>query len=228
MSLPADIEFIYVGDPMCSWCWGFAPVLEDMARRYTIPTKTVVGGLRPGPSSEPLDEATRRMLAEHWHHVEEASGQPFDHEALQREPWIYDTELPAIAVVAMREMSEPDTFSFFTRLQRAYYAENVDITDPEVYPQLLTGFDVDVPAFLQKLGSEEMKRAAWADFDTARRLSITGFPSLLLQIDAEHLIVTRGYLQWPALEPALTGWLRERFGDDAGALIAPGSVAAIR
>lgn len=23
----ADLEFIYVGDPLCSWCWGFSPAL---------------------------------------------------------------------------------------------------------------------------------------------------------------------------------------------------------
>ena len=22
-----SVEIIYVGDPMCSWCWGFHPVL---------------------------------------------------------------------------------------------------------------------------------------------------------------------------------------------------------
>lgn len=24
------VEFVYVGDPMCSWCWGFAPALEKL------------------------------------------------------------------------------------------------------------------------------------------------------------------------------------------------------
>ncbi len=31
-----DLEFIYVGDPMCSWCWGFSPALEQMGTRYSI------------------------------------------------------------------------------------------------------------------------------------------------------------------------------------------------
>ncbi|MDH5427723.1 MAG: DsbA family protein, partial [Nitrospirota bacterium] len=25
---------IYVADPMCSWCWGFSPVLEEIRRLY--------------------------------------------------------------------------------------------------------------------------------------------------------------------------------------------------
>lgn len=225
MELPDRIEFVYVGDPMCSWCWGFAPVLDAMIRRYDIPMQTVVGGLRPGPNAEPLDEITRRTLAEHWDHVEEASGQPFDRAALEREDWVYDTELGAIAVVTMRRLDESRTFDFFKRLQRAFYAENVDITDPGAYPGLLEGFEVDRAEFMDLLQSEEMKREAWADFALARRLTATGFPTLLLRVGEDYLLVTRGYLPWESLEPALTGWLREQFGDHAERLIASESTA---
>lgn len=211
---------------MCSWCWGFAPVLDEMTRRYEIPMSTVVGGLRPGPNAEPLDEITRRTLAEHWDHVEQASGQPFDRRALDRPGWIYDTELGAIGVVTMRSMAEYETFRFFKRLQRAYYAENVDITDADSYPALLDDFDVDREAFMANLASDDMKALAWKDFERARRMSINGFPSLLLRVDDQHLSVTRGYLPWASLEPALTGWFNEQYGNDAADLLVAGSTAA--
>jgi putative protein-disulfide isomerase len=219
VGLPGEIEFVYVGDPMCSWCWGFAPVLDAMADRYASPIRTVVGGLRPGSNAEPLDEISRRTLAEHWDHVEEASGQPFDHGALDRENWVYDTELGAIGVVAMRHLDEGLAFPFFKRLQRAFYAERVDITDPVVYPSLLEGFGVDTDEFMELLEGEDMKREAWRDFAEARRLSATGFPTLLLRLDDEYLIVTRGYLPWETLEPAMTAWLRDRFGADTRHLL---------
>ncbi len=226
MDLPERIEFRYVGDPMCSWCWGFAPVLERMAERYAIPIRTIVGGLRPGPSAGPLDETLRRTLAEHWHHVEEASGQPFDHTTLAREDWVYDTELAAIGVVTMRDLHESETLRFFTRLQRAYYVENIDITDADVYPDLVDDFDVDPGKFSDLFASQTMREQAWADFELARRLSVTGFPSLLLRLDEDHIVVTRGYLGWETLEPALTGWLREQFGEGVAALINQGASAA--
>ena len=40
-----DAELIYVGDPMCSWCWGFAPVaqaLVEQARAAGVPLALVV------------------------------------------------------------------------------------------------------------------------------------------------------------------------------------------
>ena len=131
----------------------------------------------------------------------------------------------AIGVVTMRELSETETFTFFKRLQRAFYAESIDITEPSVYPALLNGFSVDADEFTALLGSDEMKKEAWKDFEEARRLSINGFPGLLLRLGDEHLIVTRGYLPWETLEPALTGWMRETFGSEADDLIVADSTA---
>ena len=42
-------RLLYVMDPMCSWCWGFAPVaaaLIAQAADAGVPTRLVVGGLR--------------------------------------------------------------------------------------------------------------------------------------------------------------------------------------
>ncbi len=42
-------QLIYVGDPMCSWCWGFAPVkrrIEELCHGRAE-VSLVVGGLEP-------------------------------------------------------------------------------------------------------------------------------------------------------------------------------------
>ena len=44
-----DTEIIYVGDPMCSWCWGISPqlnALERYGKQQGIPFRLVLGGLR--------------------------------------------------------------------------------------------------------------------------------------------------------------------------------------
>jgi len=212
--MTGDLEFVYVGDPMCSWCWGFAPVLERMQAVYEIPIRVVVGGLRPGPEAEVLDDRLERVLTDHWDQVAEASGQPFDDKFLgRRDGWRYNTELPATAVVAMRSLDEQATLAFHTRLQRAFYAESVDITDPGVYPALLEGFAVDPEEFAQRLDSEEMRGRAWADFAEARSLGVTGFPALLVSDGESHGVVTKGFAPASRLLPALSDWVLERFGD---------------
>ncbi|MDH3730951.1 MAG: DsbA family protein [Acidimicrobiia bacterium] len=221
-----DLEFVYVGDPMCSWCWGFAPVLERMQEVYDVPLRVVVGGLRPGPEAEELDDRLARFLGHHWEQVEEASGQPFDAAFLERrDGWRYDTEVPAIAVVAMRELNEPQTLQFHSHLQRAFYAEGFDITDPAVYPDLIADFDVDADKFTELFASDEMKKRAWADFAESRSLGVAGFPALLVRDGEEWAVLTRGFAPAGRLLPALSDYLLNRYADAGEALFCePGTV----
>ncbi len=220
------MEFIYVGDPMCSWCWGFAPVLERMTEVYDIPIRVVVGGLRPGSEGEALDDRVAATLAHHWEQVAHASGQPFDHGFLERrDGWVYDTETPAIAVAVMRELSPGDTLRFHTRLQQAFYAEGVDITDSAVYPALLEGFDVDRTKFSEMLASDEWRKAAWRDFAEARSYGATGFPTLIVRDGEEYGVVTRGYVSAEQLLPMLSDWLLTKYETTGEALFCePGTV----
>ena len=59
-------EFLYVGDVMCSWCWGFAPTLTKLTENFQLPIRVVNGGLRPGPSAELLDNRMASFLGHHW------------------------------------------------------------------------------------------------------------------------------------------------------------------
>ncbi|MGH8874433.1 MAG: DsbA family protein, partial [Acidimicrobiia bacterium] len=199
----SERELIYVGDPMCSWCWGIAPELERFRARHELPLRVVVGGLRPGPAAEPLDERLGRFLSKEWRHIEEVTGQPFDHSTLERTGWLYDTEPAGRAVVTMRTLDEQAALSFFERVQRAFYAEAVDVTDLDAYPALLPGFGVDPAAFMDLLRSEESRRAAWRDFSLARSWGIGGFPTVLVREGEQGFILTRGYATADRLDEAL-------------------------
>ena len=189
-----DREIIYVGDPMCSWCWGVAPELESLVDRHPDrPLRIVVGGLRAGPAAQMVDESMAAMLAHHWEAVEQRSGQPFDASLLDQEPWLYDTEPACRAVVVMREMAPELTFAFFQRLQRAFYAEGVILSDDDPYPGLLADFDVDVDEFMRIFSSDEAAETTWRDFTLARSWGINGFPTILLRTGDSARVIARGY-----------------------------------
>jgi len=210
-------EVIYVGDPMCSWCWGMAPVLHHVAGRDDVGFRVVVGGLRPGPSAQPLDDSLRAMLAHHWEKVAEVSGQLFDTDVLAREGWIYDTEMPAIAVTTMRHHAPAETLRFFTDLQRAFYSDGVDITDRRAYPQLLDGYDVEPGEFLAQMASPDGRTRAWQDFAEARRLGVQGFPTVLLEVDGGTQVLSRGYADRSHFDDQLGYWVEGRLPDAADA-----------
>jgi len=194
-------ELIYIGDPMCSWCWGFAPVLESLRDEFALPVEVIAGGLRPGPEARIMDHTMRSFLHWEWSRIGELTGQPFDFAALDREVWTYDTELPAMAVVTMRAIDASKTLDFFLRLQRAFYADNVDVTDPDVYPAVASEFGLDGASFVEQMLSEDAKAAAWSDFARSREMGIAGFPTLVLRTGSRARLLTYGYRTAETLRP---------------------------
>lgn len=185
-------RLIYVGDPMCSWCWGFAPEIESLAAE--LPVEVVVGGLRPGPMAQPLGDRMAEFLGDHWVEIAERTGQPFDTSFLERRGWVYDTEPAAIAVTQMRDMNEPATLDYFTDIQMAFYAHGQDVTDFEVLTELADAHGVNSTEFAAALPTREAKKRAWDDFSRARNWGISGFPTLIgvLQ-DGRLALLARGW-----------------------------------
>jgi putative protein-disulfide isomerase len=51
----SETRLVYFADPMCSWCYGFSPVITALAERFEdrLPLHMVMGGLRAG-NAEPM------------------------------------------------------------------------------------------------------------------------------------------------------------------------------
>jgi len=79
-----------------------------------------------------------------------------------------------------------------------------------VYPDLLAGYEVDRDQFMNLLTSPEMKEKTWADFAEARRLGVTGFPTLLLDEGDRLVAASPGYVPAESLIPAIRDWILEQ------------------
>ncbi|MDQ3560310.1 MAG: DsbA family protein [Pseudomonadota bacterium] len=207
----AEPNLIYVADPMCSWCWGFSPVIGAITERFgeALPIRLIMGGLRPG-TTKPLDEAGKRTIREHWEHVHEASGQPFDMQFFERDGFVYDTEPASKAVVVAGRSAMEKGLACLRLVHAAFYAENRDVTNADVLANLAAEIGLDREEFVKALRSEEAKKETWANFAIAQRAGITGFPTLLAGLGdgAEYAIVTQGYQPADRIVPVLERWLQ--------------------
>ncbi|MBA3326405.1 MAG: DsbA family protein [Rhodobacteraceae bacterium] len=196
---------------MCSWCWGFAPVIADIraAFRDRLPLHLVMGGLRPG-TSRPMDAAAKAEIRSHWEHVQEASGQPFDFDFFAREGFVYDTEPAARAVVVLRRSGPEVALAALMRFQRAFYTENRDVTRPEVLTALVGELGVDTAAFRSAFDETAAQEETLNDFALSRAFGVTGFPTLIAAKgpDGPHAIATRGFCPAEPLIGALGRWLQ--------------------
>ncbi len=198
-------ELIYVGDPMCSWCWFFSPVLDAIRKKYAeqFSFRVVVGGLRPGPQAVKLDAKLRDFLRHEWTKIQGATGQPFDTKFLDREGFNYNTHPAACAVVTMRRLKPEAEFDFFKAVQKAFYADGVDITQLDNFAAIAAQFGVKGEALVHAMQTPGAHAATMADYAEARELGVKGFPTLLLSLGGGHAVLSHGYQPFKALEPLI-------------------------
>lgn len=93
----------YIGDPMCSWCWGIYPTLKEVfsyCQNRGLDFSVHVGGLRPGGGDD-WTPAFKAFLRHEWENIHRVSGQPFGFSVLDNAEFNYDTEPACRAVVAL-------------------------------------------------------------------------------------------------------------------------------
>jgi len=208
-------ELIFVADPMCSWCWGFAPAISAIRNKYAerLTLQLVVGGLRAG-NDKIMDEEAKGYIRHHWEEVNKATGQPFDFTFFDRDDFTYDTEPACRACVTVRGLKPDATLNYLELLHKSFYANNQDITDISVLASLATSLGVDATQFAEVFASDEARAATHDDFQVARNLGVTGFPTVVAvdkatDADSEnqYAYLNAGYRPFEALEPLLEEWL---------------------
>jgi putative protein-disulfide isomerase len=208
-------ELIFVADPMCSWCWGFAPAISAIRNKYAdrLTIQLVVGGLRAGNDKVMGDEA-KGYIRHHWEEVNKATGQPFDFTFFDRDDFTYDTEPACRACVTVRGLKSDAALNYMELLHKSFYANNQDITGTSVLASLAKSLGVDAAQFAKVFASDEARVATHDDFQVARNLGVTGFPTIVAvdkaadaNAENQYGYLNVGYRPFEVLEPLLEQWL---------------------
>lgn len=205
------MKLVYVGDPMCSWCYGFGKELAQLlAANPGMELEIVLGGLRAG-GTEIVDDAAKQFRLQHWARVEAASGLPFNRDAfVARQGFVYDTEPVCRAVVAARRLvPQADLLAVFRAFQHAFYAEGRDTTDGKELAAIgaaelqRQGHDISAAGFLYTWRESATIAETHADFTRTRKLGVSSFPSLMLDTGDGVREVSPGYAHAAELDRLL-------------------------
>jgi putative protein-disulfide isomerase len=173
----------YVHDPMCSWCWGFAPVLRDFLQQLPddIRVKRLLGGLA-ADSDAPMPVDMQQTIAATWRRIQEripATVFNFDFWtkcAPRRSTW------PACrAVIAARMQGDAFDVRMTRAIQLAYYTQARNPSDEITLIELSGELGLDEGAFTAALRSALVQRQLLTEIELSRDLHATGFPSLVLK-----------------------------------------------
>ena len=207
-------EIIYVGDPMCSWCYGFSPVMQAIFERHRdqATMSLRMGGLHPG-NDYIVDQRYKDFLIEHWTEIGGRTGQKFSFGILDELGWIYDTEKACRAVVAVRRLKPGSEYPFSFAIQAGFYAHNRNPHEPDTFAKVAEEFGVDRQAFLDAYADPAVKEETAADFQWAQSLGVTGFPTVLVRDHRGMAVLTRGYQPLASIERPLEQWLEQAAHD---------------
>ncbi len=197
-------SLVYVGDPMCSWCYGFGvPLQQLLAQLPGVPLAVVLGGLR-AYNQEVMPDALKSTLHHHWREVTKRSGKPFGTGQFDREGYIYDTEPACRTVVTIRTHAAEHTLAMYHAIQHAFYAEGRDITQTsvlaDVWQELIDSekigdVDFSKDAFIEAFESDTIKTQTRNDFAMVQQWGIRGFPALIAVVNGEAQLVANGYME---------------------------------
>jgi len=169
------MELVYVFDAYCGWSYGFAPTMTELARRRPdLPVRVISGGLFVGGRRVPIGEFGYVQGANA--KISELTGVPFG-EAYDRliadGSFVMDSEAAARGMAALASAAPDRAAELAGLLQEAFYVDGLSLSDASTYRIVASRAGLDGDAVVAGFSS------AVADFQEARRLGVSGFPTLL-------------------------------------------------
>lgn len=198
----ADLAVHYIGDPMCSWCWGISPTVSEVAgfcEAEGIEFSLTMGGLRAG-GGDPWNVAFKDFLRNEWRHIAQVTGQPFGLTLLDAPDFNYDTEPACRAVVtvqllqARKNLASSTALKFFAAVQHKFYVEGADPKVADFYAGICESMGLDFGEFRSLFESSEATQMVNQAFVRCRQWGVHSFPTLALERHNERTPLAVGFV----------------------------------
>ena len=189
-------HLIYIHDPMCSWCWGFRPTMDELLQRLPaeIGFSRLLGGLAPD-TDEPMPETMRQQLQATWRRIQDRlPGTRFNFDFWRHNAPRRATYPACRAVIAARCLDPQAEDPMILAIQRAYYRQARNPSDDEVLIDLAGEMGLDRGTFETLLKAPETQHKLEREIQHVRELGVHSFPSLVFRRGNEHWPVAVDYL----------------------------------
>lgn len=188
------MRFLYVMDPMCSWCYAFQPELEAFLHKYPdAELDWIMGGLAPD-SNQPMEESLKQTIASYWRHIEQQTQVSFNHDFWKLNTPYRSTYPACRAVISAERLKEKSAQAMVKAIQAAYYQEAKNPSLEETLIACAGSIDLDEERFADVLRSEETEQDLQQHLGTTHLLQVSGFPALIYADDQNQAFpLTLGY-----------------------------------
>jgi putative protein-disulfide isomerase len=167
---------------MCSWCWGFRPVLDELVSALPegLPFRRLLGGLAPD-SDQPMPPVMRAHLVATWRRIQtQIPGTCFNFDFWQSAMPRRSTWPACRAVIAARRLCEGLETPMIGAIQRAYYLEARNPSDNDTLIELAVQLGLDAEPFAALLNDAGTQSRLDDEMGLARSMGADSFPGLRL------------------------------------------------
>ena len=170
---------------MCSWCWGFRPVWQQLEQQLSTTVKIVyiVGGLA-ADSDRPMAMPMQQALASTWQRIQQQiPGIEFNYDF-----WRHNTKTqprrstyPSCRAVLAAKMQDAKLEkAMILSIQQAYFLQAKNPSNIDILTNIATSIGLKPEQFRDDMASQTVEMQLQEQLQLARRLSVQGFPSLVL------------------------------------------------
>jgi len=208
---------IYCYDAYCGWCYGFSPVMKQIAVDFKdqLDIEVLSGGMMIGDNKMPI-EKIGPYIQSAYKRVEQLTGVQFGEDFLwhtanpDKSDWVMNSEKPAIALCIFKDYSPEQQLDFASDLQYALNYEGRDLDDDEAYRHLVAKYNLPEAEFYTKLKSDDYKEKAYYEFALCKQLSVDSFPQVLLQFDETRFyLLAKGFTDYNELKERIEKVMEE-------------------
>ena len=174
---------IYIHDPMCSWCWGFRPVWQQVQRAVAgkLDVRYVLGGLA-ADTDEPMSEQMRLNIIDNWRRIQrEIPGTEFNYDFWTVCSPRRSTYPACRAIIACRMQQPALENEMLLLIQQAYYLQAKNPSELDVLAALAEQLGLDRRQFVDDIQSEVCQNILSGEIEFCREINISSFPSLVLK-----------------------------------------------
>lgn len=167
---------------MCSWCWGFKPVLEKLEKELPTEIKVeyLLGGLAVD-SNDPMPENMRSQIIATWQRIQETiPGTQFNYDFWKVCTPKRSTYLSCRAVLAAAKQNYNKSFEMITAIQKAYYLNAQNPSETSTLQELAETIGLNIQQFNDDIRSEEINCKLSEEIQLTKNMEIDSFPSLIL------------------------------------------------
>ena len=172
----------YIHDPMCSWCWGFRPVWDQLQDVLTgkVNVQYVLGGLAPD-TDQLMPDDMRVNIRSNWQRIQqEIPGTEFNYDFWTNCQPRRSTYPACRAIIACRMQQPLLETRMLLAIQQAYYLTAKNPSDNNVLIKIADEIGLDIDVFSEDLTGDECKKIFEKELLLTKKLAVNGFPGLVL------------------------------------------------